>query len=158
MDTAKTQILLIALSTFPLALCAAPSTRESEVKTVQAASPFLSDDGSVIRALPGVGQVESVHCTLPKGGVIQASRHKTVSQIWYVLSGTGELWLEPPSHKGQVTPLAAGTAVTVPLGYSFQFRNTGSADLEIFIVNTTPWSGAGELIPVANHWPRPGKK
>jgi len=42
--------------------------------------------------------------------------------------------------------------MTVPLGYAFQFKNTGNADLEIFIVNTTPWSGAGELIPVENHW------
>lgn len=85
-------------------------------------------------------------------GVIQASRHKTVQQIWYVTDGDGEMWLQ--DTKGQETTFALrrGISFAVPLGYAFQFRNTGARDLEIVIVNTTPWSGAGELIPVRNHW------
>lgn len=114
---------------------------------------FLSDDGSEIRPMPSIQGVESVHCRLPKGGAIQASEHRTVSQIWYVISGKGELWLKSHAKKETVLPLQPGVAVTVPLGYGFQFHNTGEQDLDIFIVNTTKWSGAGELIPIKNHWP-----
>lgn len=125
-----------------------------DIKQVSKEKPFISDDGSVIRNLTPMGNVQSVHCSLPKGGVIQASRHKTVEQIWYVISGEGEMWLKDQDGLETESKLAPGTAITVPLGYAFQFRNTGKKDLEIFIVNTTPWSGDGELIPVENHWPR----
>jgi mannose-6-phosphate isomerase-like protein (cupin superfamily) len=96
--------------------------------------------------------VQAVHCTLPAGGAIKACRHKTVAQLWYVLSGKGEMWLAEPSGKEQTFPLSAGVSFVVHLGDSFQFRNVGKEDLQLYIVNTTPWSGPEELIPVKNHW------
>lgn len=128
------------------------SNIEFETKNVTKEHPFLADDGSIIRTMPHIDQINSVHCLLPKDGVIQACRHKTVSQIWYVTEGVGEMWLKDPSGKESIIPLGKGAALTIPLGYAFQFRNSGEKDLEIFIVNSSPWSGSGELIPVTNHW------
>jgi mannose-6-phosphate isomerase-like protein (cupin superfamily) len=62
------------------------------------------------------------------------------------------MWLKSTAGKEQVFPLSAGTSFILPLGDSFQFRNTAREDLQIYIVNTTPWSGSGELIPVKDHW------
>jgi mannose-6-phosphate isomerase-like protein (cupin superfamily) len=146
--------LIILLLTIAAAAPTKAAT-STEIKLVSTEKPFVSDDGSVIRTMPHMGQTESVHCLLPKGGVIQASRHKTVEQIWYVTSGEGEIWLKDLNGVESVIQLRKGTGLTVPLGFAFQFRNTGVIDLEIFIVNTTPWSGAGELIPVKNHWAKP---
>jgi mannose-6-phosphate isomerase-like protein (cupin superfamily) len=141
-------ICLISFATTSFAL----DTPKAEFKDAPVEPSFLADDGSIIRTMPHVGGVQSVQCLLPKEGVIQACRHKTVSQIWYVIAGEGDMWLKDTTGTESVTPLKKGVALTVPLGYSFQFRNTGKSDLEIFIVNATPWSGAGELIPVTNHW------
>lgn len=126
-----------------------------ETTDLASITSFLSDDGSEIRSLPTVNGVETVHCRLPQGGIIQASRHKTVAQLWYVLSGNGDLWLQTHDGKESVVLLKSGVSVTVPLGYKFQFRNTGMQNLDILIVNTTKWSGPGELIPVKNHWELP---
>ena len=126
-----------------------------ETTDLASMASFLSDDGSEIRSLPTVNGVETVHCRLPQGGVIHASRHKTVAQLWYVLSGNGDLWLEGSDGKESIISLKNGVSVTVPLGYKFQFRNTGTQNLDILIVNTTKWSGPGELIPVKNRWRLP---
>ncbi len=123
-----------------------------ELKRSSAEPSFRADDGSMIKSMPSMGGVQSVLCTLGSGEAIQACRHKTVSQVWYVVKGTGEAWLKDTKNVESVFDLTPGTSFTVPLGYSFQFRNTGKSDLDIFIVNTTPWSGDGELIPIANHW------
>ena len=106
-------------------------------------APFLADDGSIIRNLPSLGNVQTVQCTLRPNEVIQACVHKTVSQIWYVISGEGEVWLKDKLGIETVNKINSGTSFTVPLGFSFQFRNTGSVNLEIFIVNASPWSGPG---------------
>lgn len=147
---------ILLKTTLGLAIIAPTSLRAETVFTtadVAKTPSFLSDDGSEIRPMPSMLDVESVHCRLPKHGVIQASKHRTVSQIWYVLAGKGDLWMKSRLGKETVLGLHPGFAVTVPLGYGFQFRNTGEKDLDIFIVNTTKWSGAGELIPIENHWP-----
>jgi mannose-6-phosphate isomerase-like protein (cupin superfamily) len=116
---------------------------------------LISDDGSEIRNLVGGTAGESVHCRLPAHGVTQASRHKTVEQIWYVLNGVGELWRKDRRGEETVVPLSSGTSLTVPLETAFQFRNLGKSPLDIFIVNLPHWSGVGELVPVKNHWPIP---
>jgi len=142
-------LLLLAGAVFSLSSFA---WDKAEVKWVSKERPFFADDGSIIRNMPQMGEVQSVHCRLPAGKVIQACRHKTVSQIWYVTAGSGEMWLKSPDGTESITAINAGTALTVPLGYSFQFRNTAKDDLDIFIVNTSAWSGSGELIPVGNYW------
>ena len=148
----------VLIGTMCLTATALSAGTEFTIADLSHTTSFLSDDGSEIRPMPSINGVESVHCLLPKNGVIQASRHRTVSQIWYVLAGTGDLWLKSASGKETLHSLKSGIAMTVPLGYAFQFRNTGEQNLEIFIVNATKWSGAGELIPVKNHWPVSGSK
>lgn len=148
----RTRIFFLLIVIHTPRTFSAPVSAISETASLATAHTFVSDDGSEIRVMPGINGVESVHCRLLKHQVIKASRHKTVSQIWYVLDGTGDIWLKDTSGKESITPLKKGVAITVPLGFAFQFRNTGTSNLDIFIVNTTQWSGAGELIPVANHW------
>lgn len=115
----------------------------------------LAPDGSEIRFLPQVQGGSMVHCTLPPGAVSLAVTHRTVEELWYVLTGTGELWRKQDGRE-QVVPLLPNTAHTIPLGAHFQFRSTGSEPLTFVIVTMPPWPGMDEAVRVPDHWPQPG--
>jgi mannose-6-phosphate isomerase-like protein (cupin superfamily) len=53
---------------------------------------YLAPDGSEIRLLIAGSAGSLCHCTLPVGGVCSAVYHKTVEEIWYCISGQGEVW------------------------------------------------------------------
>ncbi|HMR32659.1 MAG TPA: cupin domain-containing protein [Geminicoccaceae bacterium] len=112
----------------------------------------LAPDGSEIRLMPMLAGGSMVHCRLPPGGCSLAVTHRTVEELWYVVSGEGEIWRRQGDAE-QVTPLAAGTALSIPLGAHFQFRNLGEAPLDIVIVTMPPWPGMEEAVRVEDHWP-----
>jgi mannose-6-phosphate isomerase-like protein (cupin superfamily) len=117
---------------------------------------LLAPDGSEIRLLPAPegGGASLVHCRLPAGATAKAVTHRTVEEVWHVIAGRGELW-QARGERNEVATLGPGVSVTIPLGTRFQFRNTGSAPLDIVIVTLPPWPGAEEAIRVADHWPVP---
>ena len=113
---------------------------------------YLAPDGSEIRLLPTYDSGGLAHCTLPKDRVTSAVRHRTVKEIWYVLSGAGELWRSRAPDE-EVVELVEGTCVTIPTGASFQFRTTGSVPLAILIGTFPRWPGPDEAEPVSGPWP-----
>lgn len=117
-----------------------------------AAYDVLAPDGSEIRFLPQVPPGSMVHCTLPPGAVSLAITHRTVAELWYVLSGAGELWRRQGDRE-EVTHLHPHTAHSIPLGTEFQFANPGVEPLTFVIVTMPPWPGADEAVRVADHWP-----
>ena len=48
-------------------------------------------DGSLIRSLHEYEEGGIAHCTLPEAWISRATRHVTVSEIWYFIEGDGEL-------------------------------------------------------------------
>jgi mannose-6-phosphate isomerase-like protein (cupin superfamily) len=87
------------------------------------------------------------HFTLGPGETSAAVRHVTVDEIWYFLSGQGELWRRNDS-RGEVVPLGPGVFVTIPVGTAFQFRSLGSEPLSAAAVTMPPWPGEGEAVKV----------
>lgn len=122
------------------------------IATAATAVDTIAPDGSEIRFLPQLGGGSMVHCRVPVGITTRAVRHRTVEELWYILSGTGEIWRGRDSWN-QVDPLVAGTAVTIPLGVHFQFRNTGQVPLDIVIVTMPPWPCMEEAERVEDYWP-----
>jgi mannose-6-phosphate isomerase-like protein (cupin superfamily) len=112
----------------------------------------LAPDGSEIRLLPAVDGGSMVHCRLPAGTRSLAVTHRTVEELWYVLTGSGEIW-RSQGERVEVTRLIPGIAVSIPLGTHFQFCNTGQDALDIVIVTLPPWPGMDEAVRVADHWP-----
>jgi mannose-6-phosphate isomerase-like protein (cupin superfamily) len=112
----------------------------------------LAPDGSEIRLLPEAPGGSMVHCTLPPGAVSLAVEHRTVSELWYVVSGAGELWRRQGGRE-EVVPLHPHTAHSIPLGTHFQFRNVGAEPLAFVIVTMPPWPGMDEAVRVEDHWP-----
>ncbi len=114
--------------------------------------PITAPDGSEIRELVTGGRTSMVHCTLPTGGVSLAVRHRTVEELWFVTRGQGEVWRKLEDEEA-VVAIGAGSALDIPLGARFQFRNTGDEPLVILIATMPPWPGADEAPRVADHWP-----
>jgi len=111
----------------------------------------LAPDGSEIRILSSLKQASSVHCRLPSQRVSLATYNKTVSEIWYVLSGEGEIWRKNGNEE-HITKLKPGTSLATPAGTHFQFRSLGAQPLDIFITTLPPWPGNEEAVVVTGPW------
>jgi mannose-6-phosphate isomerase-like protein (cupin superfamily) len=122
-------------------------------QTARVARDFevLAPDGSEIRLLVSIGGASMVHCRLRPGQVTQAVRHRTVEEVWFCLSGVGDLWRRSADAE-EVVGLQLGSAVTIPLGTEFQFRATGATPLEILITTVPRWPGSDEAVAVEGRW------
>lgn len=112
---------------------------------------YLAPDGSQIRLLTKTASGEISHCTLPAHTTSSAVKHKTVTEIWYILDGVGEIWLSWEKSEEVIT-LTKGTSLTIPVGTSFQFRNEGKLPLKILITTMPSWPGPAEAVKVDNYF------
>ena len=116
---------------------------------------YLAPDGSEIRLLVNVNGGGLCHCTLPRGKFSSAVKHKTVEEVWYFLSGEAEMW-QKEENGGQPIIVKEGDSINIPVGNSFQFRNTGTENLCVLIATIPNWpgeeEGTMETIPVEGFW------
>lgn len=111
----------------------------------------LAPDGSEIRLLLDCLEGGVCQCTLAPGATSSAVRHATVDEVWYVLSGHGEIW-RSQNEDSEVVTARAGTCLTIPVGVSFQFRSIGASPVEILIGTFPRWPGPAEAVPVSGRW------
>ena len=90
------------------------------------------------------------HFELAPGQVSKAVRHQSVEEIWYCVSGVGEMWRKQGSEES-VETLAPGTCLTISLGTHFQFR-VGDEGLTAVAVTMPPWPGEDEAEFVEGLW------
>ena len=91
------------------------------------------------------------HFELPPGQTSTAVTHRTVEEIWFFLSGRGEMWLKQEGRE-EIVPIDAGVCLTIPLGTHFQFRSFDDQALAALGVTMPPWPGEGEAILVEGKW------
>ncbi len=119
--------------------------------TLPSVHDAVAPDGSEVRILLSLPGGSMAHFLLSPGQVSRAVRHRTVEEIWYILSGLGEMWLCDDAHE-QTVGLAKGTCLTIPVGTRFQFRSFGNESLAAVAVTMPPWPGDGEAEIVAGKW------
>jgi len=105
-----------------------------------------------VRVLLRLAGGSVAHFALGPGRVSRAVTHRTVEEIWYVLTGRGEMWRRQGDRES-VVPLEPGTCLTIPLGTHFQFRALGPEGLAAVAVTMPPWPGSDEAVPVPGAWP-----
>jgi len=120
-------------------------------KQLPAARDVIAPDGLDVRVLLGLARGGMAHFVLAPGQVSTAVTHRTVEEIWYVLSGRGEMWRRQGDHE-EVVVMAPGVCLTIPLGTHFQFRSLGTEELAAVAVTMPPWPGDGEALVVAGKW------
>jgi mannose-6-phosphate isomerase-like protein (cupin superfamily) len=121
------------------------TTRRPSERTV------VAPDGSDVRALLGLAGGGMAEFELSPGRVSAAITHRTVEEIWYVLSGRGEMWRRQDS-RDEIVALEPGVCLTIPQGTHFQFRALGDTALRVLGVTMPPWPGADEAVVVNGPW------
>ena len=126
---------------------------ETTFQTVQLGKDYdcLAPDRSEIRFLSKMDHGSMVHCTLPPHKTSEAVKHKTVEEIWYILEGQGKIWRKNQAEE-KIAALHPEVSITIPVGTSFQFKNTGRDSLKILIVTMPPWPGESEAEKIDPYW------
>ena len=122
-----------------------------EIKRLPPARDAVAPDGSDVRVLLQLAGGSMAHFELAPRQTSTAVTHRSVEEIWFVLSGRGEMWRRQGEHEEIVT-LEAGVCLTIPRGTHFQFRALGELPLAAVGVTMPPWPGEGEAIVVPGPW------
>jgi mannose-6-phosphate isomerase-like protein (cupin superfamily) len=120
-------------------------------KTLGAEPDATAPDGTAVRLLLALAGGSMAHFELPAGGVSHAVTHRTVEELWYVVSGRGALWRRAGTQES-IETLAPGVAATIPLGTAFQFRVEDEAPLAFVAVTMPPWPGMEEAFAIEGPW------
>lgn len=126
---------------------------EAAFATLAAADALqvTAPDGSQVAVLLALRGGSMATFTLQPGQVSAAVTHRTVEELWYVVSGQGAMWRRSATQES-VTPLAQGLCLSVPLGTAFQFRCEGDEPLVAVAATMPPWPGPDEAVAVAGPW------
>ena len=130
-------------------MCAA----EAGFATLAAADALQvsAPDGSKVAVLLALRGGSMATFTLQPGQVSAAVTHRTVEELWYVVCGSGAMWRRI-ARQEDITPLAPGLCLSVPLGTAFQFRCDGDVPLVAVAVTMPPWPGPDEAVAVSGPW------
>ncbi|MFQ5873321.1 MAG: cupin domain-containing protein [Dehalococcoidia bacterium] len=115
----------------------------------------LAPDGSEVRFLLRMNRGELNHFTLPPHSTSSAVVHRSIEEIWYFLSGKGQLWRKEDGRE-ETLDVGPGISLDIPTGTHFQFRNTGEEPLCFVIATMPPWPGDDEALSVAGPWEASG--
>ena len=122
-----------------------------DTKRLPVARNDAAPDGSDVRILLHLNDGGVAHFELAPGQTSTATTHRTVEEIWFFLSGRGEMWRKQDGRE-EVVPVDPGVCLTIPLGTHFQFRSFGYEPLAALGVTMPPWPGEGEAIVVQGKW------
>ena len=111
----------------------------------------IAPDGSEVRLLLGLTRGGMAHFELGPGQTSKAASHRTVEEIWFFLSGRGEMWREQAGRQSTVE-VYSGTCLTIPLGTCFQFRCIGDEPLAAIGITMPPWPGEAEATIEDGPW------
>ena len=120
-------------------------------KHLPMARDAVDPDGSDVRLLSGLEGGGLAHFELAPGKTTVAVSHRTVEEIWFFLSGRGEMWRQQ-DDQSETVDVYAGVSLTIPLGTCFQFRSFGYEPLAAIGVTMPPWPGDSEAVVVAGPW------
>lgn len=122
-----------------------------DTKRLPVARDQVAPDGSDVRVLLGLKNCLMAHYELAPGHVSTAVTNQTIEEIWFFLSGRGEMWRKKEQLE-EIVPVDPGVCITIPLGTHFQFRSFGYEPLAALGVTIPPWPGEGEQIVVYGKW------
>jgi mannose-6-phosphate isomerase-like protein (cupin superfamily) len=91
------------------------------------------------------------HFELPPGKTSKATANINFDEIWYFLTGRGEMW-QKQDGKVDTVPVDPGVCLTIPAGTHFQFRSFGYCPLAAIGVTMPPWTEKSEWEYVKGKW------
>lgn len=123
-----------------------------ETKRIGSAPDAVAPDGSEVRVLCQGTRGGLAVFTLPPRAVAKPVAHRTVEEVWYILSGSGRMWRKLGEQE-EIVELSPGISLTIPTGTHFQFRCDGNETLDVIGATLPPWPGESEAYFVKGPWP-----
>ena len=123
-----------------------------ETKRISSAPDAIAPDGSEVRVLCHISRGGLAVFSLPPQAVAKPVAHRTVEEVWYILSGLGRMWRKLGEYE-ELVELSPGISLTIPTGTHFQFRCDGDEWLEMVGATMPPWPGESEAYSVEGTWP-----
>ena len=111
----------------------------------------MAPDGSDVRLLLQLTGGSMAHFELAPGQTSTAVTHRTIEEIWFLLSGRGEMWRKQEGRE-EIVSVDRGVCITIPLGTHFQLRSFGYEPLAALGATMPPWPGEDEAIVVPGKW------
>jgi mannose-6-phosphate isomerase-like protein (cupin superfamily) len=111
----------------------------------------VAPDGSDVRVLLQLERGGLAHFELAAGETSVPVRHRTVDEIWYFVSGRGEMSLRFGETE-EITDVGPGVCIAIPVGTRFQFRALGPTPLAAVGVTMPPWPGEDEAVRADGPW------
>ena len=111
----------------------------------------IAPDGSEVRILCNTSRGSLAHFTLPPHAVSKAMAHRTVEEVWYFVSGHGQMWRRLHDRE-EVEEVESGVSITIPVGTHFQFRSVSPDPLMAVGTTMPPWPGDREAFAVEGVW------
>ncbi len=121
------------------------------IKRLPQVPDAVAPDGSSVRVLLGLAAGGMAHFELGPEQVSKAVMHRTVEELWFFLTGEGQMWRKQGGREA-VDDVSAGLCLTIPQGTHFQFRSLGQQALTAVGVTMPPWPGEGEAVAVEGIW------
>jgi mannose-6-phosphate isomerase-like protein (cupin superfamily) len=128
------------------------SPQAFETKSLPADFDVTAPDGSGIRILPRLKHGSMAHGTLAPGSTSHAVRHKSVEEIWFVLSGEAEIWRANDDIES-IERVGPGDALTIPVSTGFQMRTVGNQPFQFIMCTMPPWPDHDEAVRIRGRWP-----
>jgi mannose-6-phosphate isomerase-like protein (cupin superfamily) len=122
-----------------------------ETKHLPRKADAIAPDGSEVRVLCQLSRGGLAIFSLSPNAVSKAVAHRTVEEVWYILSGKGRMWRKL-GEKEEIVELGPGTSLTIPTGTHFQFRCDGHEPLNAIGATMPPWPGENEASFVDGAW------
>jgi mannose-6-phosphate isomerase-like protein (cupin superfamily) len=127
------------------------ATRAFETSRLPRERTAVAPDGSDVRVLAGLSRGGMAQFELRAGKTSKAVTHRSVEEIWFVVSGDGEMWRKQDDRE-EIVALRPGVCVTIPCGTHFQFRASNAGALTIIGVTMPPWTDDDEAVAVRGPW------
>jgi mannose-6-phosphate isomerase-like protein (cupin superfamily) len=122
-----------------------------ETRRAAGAPDATAPDGSEVRVLCGLSRGGLAVFSLQPDSVSKAVAHRTVEEIWYVLSGRGQIWRKL-GRQEEIDEIDAGMSLSIPIGTQFQFRCDSREPLTVLGATMPPWPGEDEAYLVEGVW------
>ena len=122
-----------------------------ETKRLHSGPDAIAPDGSEVRVLCQLSRGGLAVFSLPPNAVSKAVAHRTVEEVWYIISGIGRMWRKLGEYE-EIVELTPGVSLTIPTGTHFQFRCDGSEPLTAIGATMPPWPGEKEAFFVDGAW------
>ena len=125
--------------------------KKFDTKRLPVAPDDVAPDGSDVRVLLALERAGMAHFELAPAQTSRAVMHRTVEEIWFFLSGRGQMWRRKDEHD-EIVDVYPGVCLTIPVGTQFQFRSFGHEALAAIGFTMPPWPGEEEATEVEGIW------